>query len=110
MFKKTKNSEKISALNGEHYIVDENNNIIQWFYDNGNLKYEKSIKDNKFHNDNGPSFITYYRNGQKKCVEYHRNGDLHNTEGPAVILYDIDGNIIKKIYYLDNDLIVSIPE
>ncbi|MFW6243435.1 MAG: hypothetical protein ACOC2W_04680 [bacterium] len=108
MLKKVKNSEKINALNGEYYIVDENNNIIQWFYNNGNLKYEQSFNENKeLHNSNGPAFITYYKNGQKCCVEYHRNGELHNTEGPAVISYDRKANIIEEIYYLSNDFIAS---
>jgi antitoxin component YwqK of YwqJK toxin-antitoxin module len=57
------------------------------------LKEEWFNKDNEYHRENGPVYISYYENGKIKYERYFLNGNLHRENGPANISYYANGNI-----------------
>lgn len=77
-------------------------NIKKYYYDNGKLRREYYLLNDKFHNPNGPANIYYYENGNVEYEAYYLNNKWHNINGPARIWYDESGNVSSKDYYIDD--------
>lgn len=71
-------------------------------YDYGDkiiVRREEFRLDNKLHNENKPSIITYYDNKNIKKEIYCLNHKFHRENGPAHIEYDNNGKIEEETYY-----------
>ena len=69
------------------------------------ITYYKTNSAYKLHNPNGPALIYFYDNTSKPIVHieiYYINNKKHNLNGPAYIEYDMDGNIIKEQYFIND--------
>ena len=56
------------------------------------------VKDNLFHNDNGPAYLRFRINGNLKEKAFYKNGKKHNENGPAKIVYTFRRKIMKIEY------------
>lgn len=90
-------------MNDKNYKIK----CIKDYYDNGNIKSETYLLNNKFHNENAPAYILYYENGNKEIEEYYVDDLLHNINGPASLLYDKNGKIRTQFYYIHGTWLVN---
>jgi antitoxin component YwqK of YwqJK toxin-antitoxin module len=78
------------------------------YWDNGNKKCEKWMKDDKLHHEDGPAILYYFRNGKISTEGWQIDDKLHRKDGPAHIEYNEKGEITKEVYYEDGKEIKTI--
>jgi len=57
-------------------------------------------KDNLYHRESGPAYISYDKDGLIYSEKYCIDGKYHRVGGPAHIEYRRDGSIIYAEYYI----------
>ncbi|MFW6008730.1 MAG: hypothetical protein ACOCP8_05620, partial [archaeon] len=62
---------------------------------------EKYYLNNKCHREDGPAFQYWYENGQKRYEEYWLNDQFHRKDGPARQLWFENGQKKYEVYYLN---------
>jgi hypothetical protein len=72
-----------------------------YYYENGNVDYERYYINGIKHREDGPAYICCYENGSVECEEYYINGKLHREYGPAHTEYYENGNIKLEEYYIN---------
>ena len=88
---------EIKLENGNYKLVgylDRKKTIIDF------IQYYDS--NNKMHNDNGISYISYFKNGNINCINYECCGKFYRLDGPAVITYYESGEIDCEKYYIND--------
>ena len=71
-------------------------------YDNGKIESELYLLNDKWHREDGPTYIRYYENGNIYFEHYYLNDKRHRENGPAIIRYYQDGKIEHESYYLNS--------
>ena len=82
---------KINYSNMPHEIFFDESYLIksEEFYDNEELKYE--------------TLYRYYMNGNlKEKLFFNNKGELHKEDGPALLEYNLNGELEKIVYYLED--------
>lgn len=94
----------------ESYPFPKNGPALTVYYQTGTIMSEFYIKRGLDHRVDGPAFKFYYENGNILRMKYFINDKIHRNpeEGYANIEFDINGNITKQEYYVDNKCINKI--
>ena len=88
-------------------LIDNDNDTMVEYYDNGNIKSIKYYKDMGntrnslrwvLHREDGAAKIEYYENGNIDFEGYYINGKEHRDIGASSIYYKKDGSISYKNY------------
>ena len=92
---------EVFLLNGK--VSDQKFFPAVTIYFNNSNRISKIIhvKDNLFHNDNGPAYLRFGFNRILKEKAFYKNGKKHNKNGPAEIIYTPGRKIMKIEYDID---------
>ena len=75
--------------------------VIIYFNNSNRISKIIHVKDNLFHNDNGPAYLRFGFNRILKEKTFYKNGKKHNENGPAEIIYTPGKKIMKIEYDID---------
>lgn len=75
------------------------NQIMEMYYENGQLAVQTILKDGKEHCETGPAMVAYFRNGKKGMVFWKINGISHREDGPSYTSYYCSGELRAHNYY-----------
>lgn len=97
---------KIWYINGNEHRDGDLPSVIYYDPKNGNfVSIEKWYKNGKLHREGDlPSYIVYFQGSTTIQREIWHKDDMRHRDpknGPAKIDYDMEGNIIKMVYYVD---------
>lgn len=102
-----KNFKKnIGKMKSFSEFTNENNQqpeIIEKKYPNGNIKNIQYLLNGNLHRENGPAEEGYFENGVKEYEEYYKDGSLHNEFGPAFKLWTTGGLLHTEKYFLNHE-------
>jgi len=106
----TSTSEKITLENKIEQLRLIIKNVTIDYYDNGCVKEEVWIKDDKdkylyYRPGGAPALIGYFKDGRLKHEAWFVDGYLHSTGGaPAIIEYFENGQIQEEAWYKNGRL------
>jgi hypothetical protein len=61
--------------------------IERKYFENGNIRVKRWVKDGKTHREDGPAFVRYNREGFPICALWKQNGVRHREDGKASYFY-----------------------
>ena len=85
-------------------ISPNNTEIVESFYNSGEIESKQWWINGKLHREEGPAFIEYSKSGEIEYVAWWLNGKRHRTDGPAMLKYYESGEIQHEEWYLNDEL------
>ena len=82
-----------NSNSNEEYYKYKNSLVYIEYYNNGIIKTEKWLTDNKLHRNNEPAYIERYMDGIIKKQEWYNINKLYNLKDPTKIEYYNSGMI-----------------
>ena len=77
----------------------------KYYYNSGELEYERWYLNGKLHRTDGPASISYYESGEPRYEAWWLNNKLHRTDGPAYISHYNSGELECEAWWLNNKLL-----